>query len=111
MSSMAESVWGVYEIRGKSSYAGPGMRGYDAEARVEDQYGNAVYVHVNDYESRHYTVSKTSIYDYMTGKSEEDPNAVYDEEYEKLSDAKGSKFYKVFDTLNKVITRMERGLN
>ena len=109
MSNVAESVWGVYEIRAKSSYAGPGMRGYDAEARVEDQYGNAVYVHVNDYEIRHYTVSKTSIYDYMTGKAEE-PHAVFDEEYMKLSDAKESKYYKVFDTLTKVITRMEKGL-
>ena len=100
----------VCEIRGKMSYAGPGMWGYDAEARVEDHKGeNRVYVHVNDYEIRHYTVSKTSIYDYMTGKAEE-PHAVFDEEYMKLSDAKESKYYKVFDTLTKVITRMEKGL-
>lgn len=109
MSNMVESVWGVYEIRSKSSYAGPGMRGYDAEARVEDQYGNAVYVHVNEYDGRHYTVFKTSIYDFMTGKAE-DPNAVFEEEYSKLSDAKDSAYYKVFDTLNKVITRLEKGL-
>ena len=109
MSNMVESVWGVYEIRSKSSYAGPGMRGYDAEARVEDQYGNEVFVHVNEYDGRHYTVSKTSIYDFMTGNAE-DPNAIFDEEYSKLSDAKDSAYYKVFDTLNKVITRMEKGL-
>lgn len=109
MSNMAESVWGVYEIRGKSSFAGPGMRGYDAEARVEDQYGNTVYVHVNDYDMRHYTVSKTSIYDFMTGNAE-DPEAVFDEEYERLADAKKSAYGKVFETLTKVIARMEKGL-
>ena len=109
MSNMVESVWGVYEIRSKSSYAGPGMRGYDAEARVEDQYGNKVFVHVNEYDGRHYTVSKKSIYDFMTGKAE-DLKTVFDEEYSKLSDAKGSAYYKVFDTLNKVITRLEKGL-
>ena len=108
--SNIESVWGIYEIQSKSSYAGPGMRGYDAEARVEDQYGNAVYVHVNDYESRHYTVSKTSVYDFMTGKTDEDPNAVFDEEYDKLSDANESKFFRVFNTLDKVIDLMEEGL-
>ena len=108
--SNIESVWGVYEIRSKSSFAGPGMRGYDAEARVEDLYGNDVYVHVNDYESRHYTVSKTSVYDFMTGKTDEDPNVVFDEEYDKLSDAKESKFFRVFNTLDNVIDLMEEGL-
>ena len=100
----------VCEIRGKVSYAGPGMKGYDAEARVEDEEWNKVYVHVNDYDGRHYTVSKTSVFDYMTGKESNFPEPVFDEEYRSLAEAKKSMYGKVFETLTKVVSRMENGL-
>ena len=105
-----ERVFGVYEIRGKKSLAEPGMYGYDAEARVEDQFGDGVFVHVNAYDMfRHYTVAKESIFDGMTGDGDM-VETEFIEEYEKMTDAKNSMYAKVFDTLNKVITRMEKGL-
>lgn len=58
----------VVEIRGKKSFAGPGVYGYDAEARVALEDGSELYVGVNEYDDfRHYTVSGKSVYDEMTG--------------------------------------------
>ena len=101
----------INEIKAAKSFAGPGEWAIDAEATVFDtETGKELYVHVNDYDMfRHYTVSETSIYEFMTGDGD-DPGAVFTEEYGKFSDAKGSEYYKVFDTLNKVITRLAKGL-
>lgn len=124
----------VLEIRGRKSFAGPGVYGYDAEAKVIDG-GMEVYVGINYYDDmRHYTVSKESVYDGMTGElagddGEEmfagDPNFLekldrYVEkhpvkwpervaEYTSAKDAMGSKYGKVYDTLWKMISRMMEG--
>lgn len=102
----------IMEIKAKRSFACPGLYGYDAEATVYDSdTGKDVYVHVNSYDSmRNYTVSETSIYDFMTGDGEH-PEAEFSEEYERLSDAKKSEYGKVFDVLAKVVTRMESGID
>lgn len=130
----------ITEIKAKRSFAGPGMYGYDAEATVVDETGKEVYVHVNAYDSfRHYTVQKESIWDFMAGNVEVDTNDMekmpffgdpdFDEklkeldgdepdgndtkrieEYGRLSDAKGSEYYKVFEALNKSIALMEKGV-
>ena len=101
-----EHVWHVYEVRSKASFAGPGVYGYDAEARVEDEYGGRVYVHVNDYCGRHYTVTKKSMYDFMTGPSDADVPEK-EEEYESLKAAEASKYRKVFKMLSAVVSGMQ----
>jgi len=111
---LANMVWvrpdEVVSVRGTRTFAGPGMYACDAEATVRTSDGTEVYVHANAYDMfKHYTVSKTSIYDFLTGNGD-DPNAVFDEEYNRLADAKVSKYYKVIDMLAKVITRLERGI-
>lgn len=99
----------AWQIRGKKSFAGPGMYGYDAEAKVVNEADEEIFVHVNMYEMfRHYTVSKTSTYDFMTSDADAPDGIEYMEEYTKLADAKSSVYYKVFETLNKVITRMQK---
>ena len=100
----------VWEVRGKKSFAGPGTWGYDAEAKVVNEQDEEVFVHVNAYDMfRHYTVSKVSVYDFMTTDDVEAPEKVeYLEEYETVADAKGSLYWKVFELLNKVVTRMQK---
>lgn len=130
----------VSEIRGKRTMAEPGVWAYDAEAVVSGNGEDTVYVHVNEYDMfKHYTVSKSSFFDSIESgtKMSDEECAAFDEEiakiftdgienvdldggedaavdfieeYSKLADAKQSKYYKVFDTLNKVITRMAKGL-
>ena len=99
----------VWQIRGKKSFAGPGMWGYDAEAKVVDENDEEIFVHVNAYDMFHtYTVSKTSVYDFMTSDAEPPEEVKNLEEYGNLKEAKASKYYKVFEALNKVITRMQK---
>lgn len=118
----------VVSIVGKKSFAGPGMYGYDAEAEVvvDDV---TVYAAANYYDGyTHYTVSEKSIFaegkddgelevpfigdpDYeekaakFAGESKDD----YLEYYTSMTDAKVSKYRKVFDTLRKIIALMVDG--
>lgn len=126
----------VIEIRGKKSFAGPGAYGYDAEAKVVDN-GQELYVSINVYDDfRHYTVSKESVFEAMSGTIEEtedeplfagDPDFLekadkyleehkdikgpeYIEYYESAGDAKASKYWKAFETLQKVVLRLMDGV-
>ncbi|MDO5520826.1 MAG: hypothetical protein Q4G58_10085 [bacterium] len=92
----------IIETRSKKTPAGPGLWGYDAEAVVEDQ-GQVLYIHANYYMGDHYTVSSESMFDYMTGETEEEPYAEFIEEYEDLEDAESSEYYEVFEMLEEMI--------
>lgn len=95
----------VIEVNAEKSFAGPGEWAYDAEACVKAPEGDTVYVHVNMYDMfRHYVVSKVSMMEDIVDDSE------FIEQYERMSDAKESKYYKVFDALNKVITMMTKDI-
>lgn len=100
----------VVEIKGKAVLSGPGMYGYAAEAVVYGEDNQAVYVQVNAFESfRSYTVADKSNWAYMV-ESTGEPVEDFKEEYETLVDAKESEYYKVFETLSEVVTRMENGI-
>ena len=96
----------ITEVNAKRSFAGPGVYAFDAEATIWDSdTGDEVYVHVNLYDMfRHYTVGNASL------MGDDIVETEYSEEYERMSDAKGSEYYKVFDMLNKVLTRMEKSM-
>ena len=120
----------VVSIVGKKSFAAPGVYGYDAEAEVvvDDV---TVYVVANNYDGyTHYTVDGKSIFaeeeddgeklevpfigdpDYEEKAAKflgEKSTKEYIEYYTNMTDAKGSKYRKVFETLKKVIDRMIEG--
>ena len=78
----------IETINAARSFAGPGVYGYDAEAKVVDVTGGMVYVHVNVYDDfKHYTVSNESTFGAMTENGEIDddfeiPNCT-DPDYDK----------------------------
>ena len=95
----------VLEIKAKRTMAcGTGMYGVDAEATIESATGKTLYAHANwSNEGIQYSVSETSIFDYMTGATSEDPGARFIEVYENLSDAKGTECYAPFVALKLLI--------
>ena len=102
----------IISMRGTRTFAGPGMYAIDAEAETRTDSGETLYVHINDYDSfRHYTVSKTSICDFMTGESAEDPDAKFTEEYTSLKETKDSEYTKVFKTLSAMASQIGKDLD
>lgn len=98
----------VTNLRAKVTTACAGMVGYDAEATVEEGSNNVKYVHANYYgDDVSLTVTDKSVFDYVTGQSEEDPHADVLEEYEGISDAENSKYIKVFAVLDQMLQLME----
>ena len=135
----------VMEVRGKRTFAGPGMWAFDAEARVVDRDETELYVSVNVYDAfKHYKVSRTSTFDAECGGCPDDaePDEEFEkwvaaqivgnkndpaldgkegadltvaeqadtdtiESYDRQTEAKASRFWKVFAVLDKVIDRME----
>lgn len=101
-------MYEVVNLRGKVSTACNGMLGYNAEAEVINEDRHTVYVHANWADDGiMFTVSDTSIYDYMTGSVQEDPKAEFSEEYEGIEEAKGSKYYGVMTVLESMINALE----
>ena len=97
----------IISMRGTRTFAGPGVYAIDAEAEVRVDNGETVYVHINDYDGfRHYTVSKTSIYDFMTGESDTDPEAVFTEEYTSLKETKTSEYARAFKALSAMVSQI-----
>lgn len=127
----------VYRIRAARTFAGPGSWAGDAEAMVVLDDDSEVFVHVNDYAGmQHYTVSKESIFDELTGSDDSEPTgeendewikdmvagkdfevpetpdepSKFIEEYSKLSEAKESEYYKVFQFLKKSVNMVLSGI-
>lgn len=105
---------GVYNIKAKSTFAGPGVYGYDAEATVKCEDGKELFVHVNDYAGmKHFTVSETSTYDMLTNNSvsaDGVSSPVYIEMYTKQSEAKASEYWSVFKVLKDCLNLISKGL-
>ena len=100
----------VTDLKGAVTTAGCASYGYDAEATVEEGIGNVKYVHANLWEDElTFTVSSTSYFDYMTGDKRKEPLVMFDEEYIGLDEAVDSKYYKVMQTLDQMITLMSEG--
>ena len=101
----------IISMRAARTFAGPGMYAVDAEAQVRQEDQSIVYVHINAYDMfRHYTVSKTSIYDFMTNATEEDPEAEFEEEYSSLKETQASAYAKVFKALSSVISQIGKAI-
>ena len=83
--------------------AGPMDCGYVAEAEVVTEQMDRVYVTIQLYDGEQCTVSKESVYAFLTDDSLE-PASEFVEEYEKVSTAKSKSAYgEVFKKLDKVL--------
>lgn len=102
----------VVSLRGKVTTTCPGAFGYDAEATIEQDDGRVVYAHMTEFEDNlSFTVSETSIFDCMTGASDDDPQAAFLEEYGGLGDAVGSGYIKVFEVLDQMVSLMDQSIS
>lgn len=98
----------VTKVRGKITTACAGVCGYDAEATIEDENGKVLYAHANDFnDGITFTISETSMYDYLTGQSDDDPDVEFIEQYDGLGESTDSVYHKVFVVLDQVIQLME----
>lgn len=101
----------VVSLRGKVTTTCPGAFGYDAEATVEQEDGKTLYAHMTEFEDNlAFTVSETSVFDCMTGASDDDPQAMFLEEYDGLGGASGSKYIKVFEVLDQMVALMDQSV-
>lgn len=95
-------------IRTKKSWAGPGMEAFDAELTIwDDEKNGYLYIHVNQFMGSHFTVADYSMFDYLTGQSEEAPTVDYIEEYESLVDAIQSRYLDGFILLDNILNEMQ----
>ena len=96
----------VFEVKGQLFEIGPGVCGSEAEAKVTGEDGKDVYVFAQCFEGCYdYSVRTESAF----GKQNETdaPGGEVLEEYEELSETKGSKYHKVFGVLEKMLKLIE----
>ena len=91
-------------IKATQVMACPGSWALVAEAELLEN-GKTIYVTYQSYDTEEYTVSKSSVYDYLTGEDESVPDPV-DEEYTSLSAAKKTKYGKTFAMLNRLVKKL-----
>jgi len=96
----------VFEAKGQLFEIGPGVCGSEAEAKVTGEDGKDVYVFAQCFEGCYdYSVLTESAFGKLN--SEDEPDGEVLEEYEELSETKGSKYHKVFLVLEKVLKLIE----
>lgn len=75
---------------------------YDAEVQIEEN-GERLFIHINMQMNSYYTVAKESVFDFMTGKTDECAEPTILEEYEDFDDTKKSKYAKYFQIADRII--------
>lgn len=96
----------IKELRGKVTMGGPGTWAFDAEAVVEDG-DKTLYIHAHWYDNfKNYTVSERSMFDFMTGATDEEPGVEWLEEYHSLRAASKSKYYAAIKAANAILNSM-----
>jgi len=94
----------IYGIKSKEVMACPGSWALVAEAEVENDNGEEVYVLIQDYDGFNVVITKKSSYDYLVGDGKEwaEGEDVL-EDYGSLKEAKESVYYGVIEKLRKVV--------
>ena len=97
----------VIELNGQKVEFGPGVHGFEAEAKVNCPDGKTVFVHGECYgDAFNLTVTEESIYGtFADGGSLDDIDCL--EMYNGIGDTTGSKYYKVFTVLDQMLQLME----
>lgn len=70
---------------------------YKINEKIKD-----LYVHISKNMTCRYTISESSIFDYVTGKVDELHNVDFIEEYDSFEETKNSKFYNYFKLAKEV---------
>ncbi len=95
------NIMKILESRCKRTIGGPGMIAYDGEMKLQTKEGKTIFLHINHFDEDHYTVADYSIYDYMTGATEVEPERNdYLEEYDDFADALKSQYGDYFRQLD-----------
>ena len=92
----------VHSIKASKVFAGPCMMAYVAEATVDTDDNQTVYVVIQEYDGVNMTVSKDSVYSFLA-EDGETPAQEFLESYGTLKDAKTSVYAPVMLQLRKVI--------
>lgn len=97
----------IISERAKVTTVCMGTEAYDAEIEIEelsDGKFSTLYIHANSYDDTHYSVSKQSMYDYMTGLSDVEPSDVdFIEEYDNFNETKTSQYKKYFAIVDRLL--------
>lgn len=67
------------------------------EITLKRSHDKEIYIHLNQYLNSHYTVSDCSMFDFVTGRTDELEQVDFIEEYDSLEETKASKFYEYFN--------------
>ena len=71
--------------------------GFNVEITLKRSHAKELYIHLNQYLNSHYTVSESSMFDFVTGRTDEFEQVNFIEEYDSLEETKTSKFYEYFN--------------
>lgn len=71
--------------------------GYNVEITLKRSHAKELYIHLNQYLNSHYTVSDRSMFDFVTGRTDEVEQVDFIEEYDSLEETKTSRFYEYFN--------------
>ena len=91
-------------VKAKKVMACPGSFALVAEAMLLEK-GEETYVTYQLYDTEEFTVSKESLYDYLAEDGDEPAEGIL-EEYTKLSEAKKTKYGKVFEMLKRTAGKL-----
>lgn len=99
----------IIELKAKKVMACPGGLICVAEAIVRDEKMNEAYVTYDDGDpGEHFSVSKESVYKYLTENLEDVPEM--SEEYDAQKEAKTSAYWPVFSLLKKTLDGMDKAV-
>lgn len=92
----------IYSIKSEQVMACAGAWAKVAEAMVENDAGEDVYVTMQDYDELSAIVARNSSFEYLAGDAEA-PDMQFVEEFESLAEMKRSSYWPVIDKLRKVM--------
>ena len=95
----------IYGIKCREVMACAGSWAVVAEAEVEIENGEEIYVTAQEYDGLELTVSKQSLYAFLVGNGQA-PAEEFVEEYRAWKDTKESAYAEVFARLKKVMKMM-----
>ncbi len=97
----------VLQKRCFRTLVGPGTYAYDAEMILGEDNEVMAFLHANYNNGSLFTVGDGSIFDFMTGQSEEiEAGIQFSESYKSLLDAEKSAYYQYFCDLDKMVENM-----
>ncbi|WP_295247269.1 hypothetical protein [uncultured Catenibacterium sp.] len=87
----------VISIKAETSNNDSLCWGFNVEITLKCNHAKELYIHLNQYLNSHYTVSDRSMFDFVTGRTDELEQVNFIEEYDSLEETKISKFYEYFN--------------